>query len=449
MFAPPMIRILLRTFVTPIAALVLVAAGASFAVATGSHTPVPRGDDGVYPCIPDHVGHDDGDGGKDDYGKSTSRYFTTSTNGGTSGGSHGDDDDDGQDHCKPECPPKSDSKSMTTTTYGGSTGGSGGSHGDDDDDGNGGSHGDDDDDGNGGNGGNDCKPECPPKSDSKSVTTSTYGGSHSGSGDDDCEPCEDDKAASKSSSSSSSGSHGKDCDDVKPGCGPDKTDGVAGNSGRHEGQPPKADDRKDCPNPPGQQKQIATTGGSSNLKAASASIAGTINPKGNATMGYFEYGKSGSFGSITASQSMGNGSADKSLSGALTGLTPNTTYSYRVVSTSGKGTVNGDTKTFKTPADAPKCTTVSAGSLTKNSAKLAGKVNPGGGATNAYFEYGTSSSSLGSKSGSQAVGSGTSDAATSSSLTGLKANTKYYYRVAASNGSGSGTGAVLSFTTPK
>jgi hypothetical protein len=40
---------------------------------------------------------------------------------------------------------------------------------------------------------------------------------------------------------------------VKPGCGPDKTDGVAGESGRHEGQPPMADDRQDCPNPPGQQ----------------------------------------------------------------------------------------------------------------------------------------------------------------------------------------------------
>ena len=40
----------------------------------------------------------------------------------------------------------------------------------------------------------------------------------------------------------------------KPGCGPDKNDGVAGNSGRHVGQPPKDQDRGDCPNPPGQNK---------------------------------------------------------------------------------------------------------------------------------------------------------------------------------------------------
>lgn len=41
------------------------------------------------------------------------------------------------------------------------------------------------------------------------------------------------------------------CED-KPGCGPDKTEGVAGNSGRHTGQPPKRPDRQDCPHAPPQ-----------------------------------------------------------------------------------------------------------------------------------------------------------------------------------------------------
>jgi hypothetical protein len=48
--------------------------------------------------------------------------------------------------------------------------------------------------------------------------------------------------------------HGPPGHQLKPGCGPDKTDGVAGNSGRHTGQPPKDDNRGDCPNPPGQNK---------------------------------------------------------------------------------------------------------------------------------------------------------------------------------------------------
>lgn len=38
----------------------------------------------------------------------------------------------------------------------------------------------------------------------------------------------------------------------KPGCGPDKTEGEAGGSGTHEGQPPKEPERKECPEaPPG------------------------------------------------------------------------------------------------------------------------------------------------------------------------------------------------------
>jgi hypothetical protein len=48
---------------------------------------------------------------------------------------------------------------------------------------------------------------------------------------------------------------------AKPGCGPDKTDGVAGNSGRHTGQPPKDHDRGDCPNPPGQNNNNSNSNG--------------------------------------------------------------------------------------------------------------------------------------------------------------------------------------------
>ena len=41
---------------------------------------------------------------------------------------------------------------------------------------------------------------------------------------------------------------------LKPGCGPDKTYGVAGDSGQHTGQPPKDQNRGDCPDPPGQNQ---------------------------------------------------------------------------------------------------------------------------------------------------------------------------------------------------
>jgi hypothetical protein len=57
-------------------------------------------------------------------------------------------------------------------------------------------------------------------------------------------------------SAAGTGSANKDAAAVqyltKPDCGPDKTDGVAGNSGQHTGQPPKAPNRQDCPSSPGQ-----------------------------------------------------------------------------------------------------------------------------------------------------------------------------------------------------
>jgi hypothetical protein len=296
MFGGTPMRLLLRTVLTPIAALVLLAAGVSFAVATGSYHP-PKPAEDVYPCVPDHIGEH---GGKDDKGyksrkvagkarkarkatgkatrgRHSSRMLTRYYKTGSSGGSHSGNDDD----CKPECPKASSSSYKTT---------SGGSHSGNDDckpecpkasstsykTTSGGSH-----SGSGGN--DDCKPECP-KASSSSYKTTTSGGSHSGGGNDDCKPdCESsaskkslktsttsggsngnkdctpgcESSASKKSlktTTTSSGSHGNDnCKDEKPGCGPDKTNGVAGNSGQHTGQPPKADNRQDCPNPPGQQ----------------------------------------------------------------------------------------------------------------------------------------------------------------------------------------------------
>ncbi|MBI5105787.1 MAG: hypothetical protein HZB46_12565 [Solirubrobacterales bacterium] len=53
--------------------------------------------------------------------------------------------------------------------------------------------------------------------------------------------------AGSASHSVQTGSAAKQQYNTKPGCGPWKTDGVAGSSGRHTGQPPKAPDRADCP----------------------------------------------------------------------------------------------------------------------------------------------------------------------------------------------------------
>jgi hypothetical protein len=73
------------------------------------------------------------------------------------------------------------------------------------------------------------------------------------------------------------GSAHEQYDKAKPGCGPDKTDGVAGNSGQHVGQPPKDQNRGDCPEPPGQNK--ATQNGASQSNTSNTSSSNTSSSK--------------------------------------------------------------------------------------------------------------------------------------------------------------------------
>jgi hypothetical protein len=67
---------------------------------------------------------------------------------------------------------------------------------------------------------------------------------------------------------------------TKPGCGPDKTDGVAGGSGQHIGQPPKDQNRGDCPNPPGQQGNTNPNSSNSSSSWSSSTSSGN-NGNGN------------------------------------------------------------------------------------------------------------------------------------------------------------------------
>jgi hypothetical protein len=87
-----------------------------------------------------------------------------------------------------------------------------------------------------------------------------------------------------------------------------------------------------------------------------------------------------------------------------------------------------------------------ASSITASGATLNGSINPEGTDTIAYFQYGTSTS-FGSTTSPQDLGSGDAAVPVAASLSGLQAGTTYYYRlVTVANGLTS-TYAVQSFTT--
>jgi hypothetical protein len=94
----------------------------------------------------------------------------------------------------------------------------------------------------------------------------------------------------------------------------------------------------------------AVTEAATGVTAASATLAGTVNPNGESTTALFEWGPDAGYGNETAAlQSPLTGTTDQSVTADLTGLTSGQTYYYRVSATNSAGTVDGEDMTFTTP----------------------------------------------------------------------------------------------------
>ncbi len=189
----------------------------------------------------------------------------------------------------------------------------------------------------------------------------------------------------------------------------------------------------------------AITGPVSAVGPTSATASGTVNPNGQPTTWYIEYGTSTSYGSKTASTSAGSGTANVAVSANLTALTAGTTYHYRLVATNASGTSNGADGVFTTSAP-PGAVTGDATEVTVTSATLNGTVDPNGRSTTWYFEYGTSTS-YGSKTTAKSAGSGTTPVAASAPVSGLSRGKLYHFRLVATSDAGTTRGADRTFST--
>jgi hypothetical protein len=190
---------------------------------------------------------------------------------------------------------------------------------------------------------------------------------------------------------------------------------------------------------------VATTGTATSVIDTGATLNGTVDANGTATTYHFEYGTTASYGSQTAATSAGSGTSPVSESAAVTGLSPGTTYHFRIVATSAAGTSNGSDQTFTTGVK-PSVTTQPATALAADGATLNGSVNPNGYATSYHFEYGTTTA-YGSQTTSLSAGSGSTAVAESAAISGLTAGATYHFRLVATNSAGTTVGADLTLTT--
>jgi hypothetical protein len=193
--------------------------------------------------------------------------------------------------------------------------------------------------------------------------------------------------------------------------------------------------------------QAPVTGPAKDVGTTTATLTGTVAPGG--TTYRFVYGTTTAYDAQTIEQTTAAGTEPEAVSAALQGLTPSTTYHYRLVA----GGVEGDDRMFTTAAAAPSPTPPQISRLravdrTATSARLTALVDPNRAATTYHVEWGHSTS-FGNRTPGQSLPAGNGGVPVSIALTGLPAYRRVYWRVVAENSAGVKISGRTSFTTAR
>jgi hypothetical protein len=186
---------------------------------------------------------------------------------------------------------------------------------------------------------------------------------------------------------------------------------------------------------------VVTTGAVSQLAATSAQLTGRVNPLGDQTTYYFNYGPTTSYGSTTPAVSLPASTVPASVRAKVDTLTTGSLYHYQLVATNALGTTAGMDQTF-TPTGGLSRPTVVTGPPTATdgtAATITGTLNPNGQPATYRFNYGTTSA-YGLTTANQPVPTGSADMQVSATLTGLTPGLTYHYRIVATGIAGTSVG---------
>lgn len=180
-----------------------------------------------------------------------------------------------------------------------------------------------------------------------------------------------------------------------------------------------------------------------------ATLRATVNPHGSPTSYAFQWGATTAYGQQTPNRSAGGGRGGRDVGFRLTGLTPGTTYHYRVVATNADGTIVGADRSFRTalpPAAPPAILATVPFAPYANSVTLTALVNPGGAATTYKFQFGTTTT-YGVETAAATIPAGAQPVEVRIPLNGLQERTTYHFRAVASNRRATVVGPDATFTT--
>ena len=187
------------------------------------------------------------------------------------------------------------------------------------------------------------------------------------------------------------------------------------------------------------------TGAATSVGARSAVVTGRVDPGGESTSWYVEYGATTAYGSRTEARSAGNGTTAVDVTEQLRSLETGVGYHYRLVASNASGTTRGADASFQTQGP-PEVATAPAFAIGPSSASVGGTVDPNGRSTGWWIEYGTSTK-YGSRTDTRSAGAGASAVGVSLRLERLRAGVEYHFRVVAANDLGTVRGADRAFRT--
>ena len=193
-----------------------------------------------------------------------------------------------------------------------------------------------------------------------------------------------------------------------------------------------------------------STGAAEGIATTSATLAGSLTPKGVESYYYFQWGTTESYGHASPTPpgtDAGSGRQAVAARTELSGLSPNTTYHFRLVATDGVGVTVGADERFTTPGP-PRISDETISGVGHAAATLDAKIDPGKLETSYRFEYGETTAYGGeAPAGGGKLAAGEAFTSTAAALTGLKIGTTYHFRVLASNAAGTIYGRDQTFET--
>jgi hypothetical protein len=198
---------------------------------------------------------------------------------------------------------------------------------------------------------------------------------------------------------------------------------------------------------------VVSTGAATEVEHNSARLNGTEDPENLATTYHFEYGTSPEYGDESASGELSAVEAgEKPVGIPISGLSPSTTYHYRIVAVNSNGTSVGVDRSFTTLPAVKGVSTEAATQIHRSDATLHGTLDPDGLQSTYYFEWGktrrygsVSAPPPGTDAGTTTPG----EVSFSALAGGLQPESTYHFRIVAVNSRGATYGEDRIFTTEK